>query len=84
MTKYEDPRPPLTAPLNPPLFVSLVCGSHGQPAVIRFRFDGRAHEAVGASKQRRGSVPPFAPDPAAPDGATSGAYAGTGAVGAVA
>jgi hypothetical protein len=58
MASYEDPRPPWTAPANPPLFVSLVCSSHGQPAVIRFRFDGSVYEAVGASRQRPGSVLP--------------------------
>lgn len=58
-----------------PMFASMVCSSTRQPTVIRFRWTGEAYEAVGASKQRPGSVLP-------PGGGvrsafrTAGAYAG--------
>jgi hypothetical protein len=40
------------------MFVSMVCSSTSRPAVIRFRWSGQAYEALGASKQRPGSVIP--------------------------
>jgi hypothetical protein len=40
------------------MFAGMVCSSKGQPAVIRFRWNGDAYGALGASKQRPGSVIP--------------------------
>lgn len=40
------------------MLASMVCSSHHQPTVIRFRWNGTAYEAVGASKQRPGSIIP--------------------------
>jgi hypothetical protein len=40
------------------MFVSMVCSSQRLPTVLRFRWDGGMYAAVGASKQRPGSVIP--------------------------
>lgn len=51
------------------MFVSMVCSSQHQPAVIRFEWTGEVFLALGASKQRPGSViPPNG------NGQTSGAF----------
>lgn len=54
------------------MFVSMVCSSHRQPTVLRFRRDGDSYLALGASKQRPGSV-----IPPGDGGATQGAFATT-------
>jgi hypothetical protein len=43
---------------NDTMFAGMVCSSHHQPAVIRFRWNGTAYHALGASKQRSGSMIP--------------------------
>jgi hypothetical protein len=55
---------------NDTIFAGMVCSSHHQPAVIRFRWSGTAYEALGASKQRPGSVIP----PEGGNGAVRGAF----------
>jgi predicted RNA-binding Zn-ribbon protein involved in translation (DUF1610 family) len=52
-----------------PMFASMVCSSNRQPAVIRFRWTGEAYQALGASKQRPGSV-----IPSSGNGAARGAF----------
>lgn len=42
------------------LFVSLICSRDRLPAVMRFLWNGSSYEAVGASRQRPGSVIPAA------------------------
>ena len=57
------------------MFVSMVCSTHRQPTVLRFSWDGGTWIAVGASKQRPGSVIP----PGDGDGAVQGAFGTTSA-----
>ena len=52
------------------MFAGMLCSSHRQPAVIRFRWNGAAYDAVGASKQRPGSVIPAESG----NGAVSGSF----------
>lgn len=40
------------------MFVSMVCSTHRQPTVIRFKWYGDSYIALGASKQRPGCVIP--------------------------
>jgi hypothetical protein len=40
------------------IFVSMVCSSTNQPAVVRFQWNGQAYQAIAGSKQRAGSVVP--------------------------